>query len=74
MKKAEAMNALPMLYSLWEDARDKSTFPPGEISSDEFFIWISNNYPRYLNFRTNIGVPAEIEYWYDKETHQTWKN
>lgn len=71
MKKAECEQTLRHLCHVWRESGLSET-PVGGLSFIQFFSWVEQNYPSYLNFRTTTSVRFDVEMWFDQEFKQAW--
>ena len=73
VKKEECERALRHLCHVWWKESGLSATSEGHPSFTQFFAWVVQNYPSYLNFRTTITVSFEVDMWFDQEFKQTWR-
>ena len=74
MKKDECERAIRNLCHEWRKEAGLSKTPAGELHFSQFFSWMQQRYPSYLNFRTITSVRYDAEMWFDQEFKQTWRN
>lgn len=72
MKKTECMQAMGHLADLWQKQRGFESKKDNELPFNDFYDWVENNYPTYLNFRSSNGVRFDVEIWFNKNFKQTY--
>jgi hypothetical protein len=74
MTKAECEKAIRSLVHDWAKLRGVNVGQAEMPSFSDFFGWVTDNYPRCLQFRTTTSVRYDVEMWFDQELKQTWRN
>lgn len=74
MKKPEAEQQIRYLISQWCNREENRHIPKGELYFSDFHMWLRQNWPNLLQFRSVMPVSDEVERWFDQETGQTWRN
>lgn len=72
MKKAECESAIRELCWKWREVQNLENVPPEKLGFLRFYLWLQDNYPRYLKFRTTTSVRFDVELWFDKEFGLMW--
>jgi hypothetical protein len=75
MTKAEAKQAFEEMFGRWARERGIPIRPDFQPSFSEFCKWVDqNHYSLYFNFRSTRGSREDVESWFDRYFHQTWRN
>ncbi len=74
MKKAEAERGVRYLCGVWAEEKGLNIEPDELPNFSEFYRWLQDNHPSYLDFRDSVGVRYTVEMWFDEEFRQTWRN
>jgi hypothetical protein len=74
MKKAECEAVIRQLCDQWAGLRGIFKQPEHQPNFSDFYSWMEQNYPRYLDFRTTTSARYDVEMWFDQEFRQTWRN
>lgn len=72
MKKAECEKAIRHLCHQWREESGNAETPLHQLSFSAFLTWVRQNYSSYLDFRTTISMPYDVEMWFDQEFKQSW--
>ena len=73
--KAEAKKAFPTLFGRWAQAAGIPARPTDQPSYSAFKRWARDNgYGGYFSFRSVRGADDDIEDWFDRHFHQSWRN
>jgi len=67
MIKAECEKAIRQLCHQWRTANGLTNTPARKLSFEQFYIWLVDNHPSYLRFRTTTSRRYDIEMWFDQE-------
>lgn len=74
MKKDEAEHGIRAMCRDWAQAKGLRAQRDEQPSFSEFYSWVQDNHPSYLDFRDSIGVRETVERWFDDEFRQSWRN
>jgi len=74
LKKEEAEKAIRYLFGQWRKETGIRPRTEHQPSFSEFYSWVQSNYSSYLDFKCRIGVPDQVELWFDQEFKQGWRN
>lgn len=74
MKKPDAEREIRYLITTWRHQEPQRGLGNDELYCSDFITWLRNNSPGHLDFRSRIPVTDMIEFWFDQELGQSWRN
>ncbi|GEM_PF-1144139 len=74
MTKADVQAAFTGLLSEWRRRPEIRLVDEQQLSFSSFWGWLKDTYPQATRFRSVMGASADLEQWFDRATHQAWRN
>jgi hypothetical protein len=74
LKKPEAKKYIHSLCYDWRTECGLQETPMHELDFADFYDWLQQNHPQVLKFRSTMGAKHDVEMWFDRIFHQTWRN
>lgn len=74
MTKKEVEEHFAGLFSAWRGLPENTGTDEQELHFSDFHSWLLANYPDATKFRSVMGPSEDLERWFDRATHQTWRN
>ena len=74
MKKSEAEPIIRRLIHDWANKNGVAVGSAEQPDFGAFYSWLIDKYWGYTQFRSSISACYDIEFWFDDELKQSWRN